>query len=403
MPNVPPSANGGSYSPLVDPGSANPPAIFEPSQPLIAGAPPQVWVAASGGPNWGGCLVSLSFDGVNYDYIGTISSAAYQGALTSALAAYSGSNPDITDTLAIDLTESAGLFPTAATDADARNGRTLCYVCPAFGSALFTGSISGTTLTVSAVASGTLAAGQQIFGPGVAAGTLIESGSGSSWTINNSQAVASTSMAALGSSATCPGNGELLAYGAVSATGTYTNNLTYLYRGLDGTTGAAHATGDFFTRIDLGEVDTAPNSVLTYNLPTQYIGATVYLKLQSFNVFGNALQDISDVTEYSYTPSGTGYGGGGGGVPGTPTGLTGLAISGMVALQWSPNPSGDHVEYYNVLRATASGGPYSVIGTPTNNAFSDANVTHGTTYYYEIEAVNAVGTSAASSPIAVTP
>jgi len=396
-----PSAQGGGYDRNVDPGPVNPPAIFEPPQAIVPGAAPQVWIAASGGPDWGGCLVSISFDGVNYDYAGTITSAAYQGVLTAALPAASGI--DTTDTLAIDLTQSAGILPTAATNADASAGRTLSYVCPAFGSALYTGSISGTTLSVSALASGAIAVGDSVFGPDVAAGTTIESGSGSTWTVNNSQTVASGPMADIGASATCPNNGELLAYGAVSATGTYTNDLTYLNRGLFGTTGRAFSSGDFFSRIDLGELDGPPNSVITYNLPTQYIGATIYLKLQSFNVFGNALQDISDVTEFSYTPSGTGYGGGGGGVPGTPSGLTGLTLNSVVYLQWLANPSGDHVEYYNVLRATASGGPYSVIGTPTNNAFSDANVAHGTTYYYEIEAVNAVGTSGASSPIGVTP
>src|SRR5580704_15989153 len=95
------SAQGGGYDRNVDPGDVNPPAIFEPSTAIIPGSPPQVWVAASGGGDWGGCLVSLSFDGTNYDYIGTITSPAYQGALTASLAAASGL--DTADTLAIDL------------------------------------------------------------------------------------------------------------------------------------------------------------------------------------------------------------------------------------------------------------------------------------------------------------
>lgn len=327
------SAAGGGYDPNVDPGNVNPPAIFEPSTAIIPGSSPQVWVAASGGANWGGCLVSISFDGTNYDYIGTITSAAYQGVLTANLPAASGL--DTADTLAIDLGESAGILPTSATHADADASRTLVYVCPSY-------------------------------------------------------------------TTTAPGNGELLAYGAVSATGTYTNDLMYLQRALYGTTGQAFPSGAFFTRIDLGEVNTPPNSVVTCTLPTQYIGATIYLKLQSFNVFGNTLQDIADVTEYTYTPSGSGYGGGSGGVPGTPTGLTGYAIHGFIALQWNANPPGDHVAYYNVLRATASGGPYSTIGTSTTTAYSDYSVTSGDTYYYEIGAVNAAGTGAACSPISVT-
>jgi len=228
------SASGGKFDPNVDPGPVNPPAIFEPSSALTGGLA-QVWVAASGGANWGGALVSISFDGANFSNIGYLTAPAYQGVLTAALPAASGL--DTTDTLGIDLSESVGIFPTAASDADANAFRTLCYLCPAFTSA-------------------------------------------------------------------APSNGELLSYGAVSATGTYTSNLTYLQRGLYGTGGSAHASAAFFTRIDLGGIDTPPNSVLTYDLPAAYIGAAFSLKFQSFNVFGNALEDISTVTEYNYTPSG---------------------------------------------------------------------------------------------------
>ena len=63
--------------------------------------------------------------------------------------------------------------------------------------ATFTDSISGTTLTVSSV-TGTIAAGQNIVGANVQPGTQIVSGSGSSWVVDTSQTVASTSMTAGG-------------------------------------------------------------------------------------------------------------------------------------------------------------------------------------------------------------
>lgn len=327
------SAQGGGYDRQVDPGNINPPAIFEPSTAIIPGSSPQVWVAASGGANWGGCLVSLSFDGVNYDYIGTITSPAYQGVLTAGLAAASGL--DTTDTLAIDLTESAGVLPTAATNADANAFRTLCYICPAF-------------------------------------------------------------------TTTAPGNGELLAYGAVSATGTYTNNLTYLQRGLYGTTGGAHASGDFFTRIDLGELDTPPNSVIAYTLPAQYIGATLYLKLQSFNVFGNALQDIASVAEYTYTPNGQGYGGGAGGVPTAPASFTATLYTYTVGLNWNDNPPGDNVSKYIVQRKLHSAGTWNNIATAYASQYNDSSGISNTTYDYQIVAVNAAGDSAPSSIQTIT-
>ena len=66
-------------------------------------------------------------------------------------------------------------------------------------SVTFTGSMSGTTLTVTAVTSGTLAVGQQIFGLGIANSTVITAfGTGSggigTYTLSTSQTVASESM-----------------------------------------------------------------------------------------------------------------------------------------------------------------------------------------------------------------
>ena len=55
--------------------------------------------------------------------------------------------------------------------------------CAVSVSASFTGTISGTTLTVSSV-TGTLVIGQGVSGTSVLAGTVIAAGSGSSWTVN---------------------------------------------------------------------------------------------------------------------------------------------------------------------------------------------------------------------------
>jgi hypothetical protein len=124
------------------------PVLFEPPAALLAaqqsgtlGSPgdgtgvapsggSQIWIAASpanADPTWGGCEVWLSFDDATYKRIGTITKSANQGTLTANLAAYSGANPDTTDTLAIDLGISVGDLPTA-TDADAQAARTLVYV-----------------------------------------------------------------------------------------------------------------------------------------------------------------------------------------------------------------------------------------------------------------------------------
>lgn len=67
---------------------------------------------------------------------------------------------------------------------------------PAFSA---TGSISGTTLTVSAVGSGELVVGQQVFGTGVAANTVITAlgtgtGGTGTYTVNQSQTVSSETL-----------------------------------------------------------------------------------------------------------------------------------------------------------------------------------------------------------------
>ena len=56
--------------------------------------------------------------------------------------------------------------------------------------AVFQGTISGTTLTITRVISGTIAVSQSLFGIGVPNETVIVSGSGTTWTINNTASIA---------------------------------------------------------------------------------------------------------------------------------------------------------------------------------------------------------------------
>lgn len=74
---------------------------------------------------------------------------------------------------------------------------------PEAGAVAFTGSISGTTLTVTAVASGALALGQPISGAGISAGTVLTAfGSGTggtgTYSVNNSQTIGSEAMTGTG-------------------------------------------------------------------------------------------------------------------------------------------------------------------------------------------------------------
>jgi hypothetical protein len=94
----------------------------------------------------------------------------------------------------------------------------------------------------------------------------------------------------------CIVDSELVSYAASALTSANSYALTYLYRGLYGTAIAAHSSGAAFARLD--------NTVFKYDLPAQYVGKTLYIKLQSFNVFGGGVQDISSCTIFTFTPSG---------------------------------------------------------------------------------------------------
>lgn len=68
----------------------------------------------------------------------------------------------------------------------------------------FTGSIAGSTLTVSSV-TGAIAIGQTLYGAGVTAGTTITAGAGTSWTVSAAQTVGSEAMAAANATQFAPG------------------------------------------------------------------------------------------------------------------------------------------------------------------------------------------------------
>ena len=62
--------------------------------------------------------------------------------------------------------------------------------------AVFIGSITGTTLTVTSVTSGSIGVGNALYGTGITQGTFITSGSGTSWIVNQSQTLGSTTITA---------------------------------------------------------------------------------------------------------------------------------------------------------------------------------------------------------------
>jgi subtilisin family serine protease len=89
--------------------------------------------------------------------------------------------------------------------------------------------------------------------------------------------------------------------------------------------------------------------------------------------------------------------------PGAPA-LTATGAAGKVQLSWTaPSTNGSPITAYRLYRGTSSGGqganPIQTFGS-SSFAFDDTAVTAGTTYYYRVEAVNAIGATKSSERFA---
>lgn len=304
---------------LVSPGDVNTPAIFEPAASLTGGMA-QVWLGLSGGADWGGADVWLSFDDVTFNRIGSVTNPCRQGVTLADFPSHA--DPDSADTLSVDLTESQGVLPASVTTADA----------DAFRSLFILG-------------------------------------------IGSSAEIGAYGNSALGASA-------------------FKFDLTYIRRGLYGTPIGDHPSGTGFCRID--------DTIFKFDLPAAYVGAPLYFKFPSFNRFGGALQDLASAATYTYTPSGTGFGGGAGGVPLTPTGLGATGGTNQVALAWSANPPSDGVTLYKLYRGTGHLVAFSsctLIASVNALSYVDTGLAGATEYTYYLVAHNAIGDSGHEGPV----
>jgi len=84
--------------------------------------------------------------------------------------------------------------------------------------------------------------------------------------------------------------------------------------------------------------------------------------------------------------------------PATPTGLKARAGNLSVTLSWNLSSGATS---YNLKRSTVNGGPYTTVKSyPNPQAYQ--SVTGGTTYYYVVSGVNALGESANSAQVSAT-
>lgn len=86
-------------------------------------------------------------------------------------------------------------------------------------------------------------------------------------------------------------------------------------------------------------------------------------------------------------------------LPGAPGGLSAVSSGASVALTWTATAGATG---YTVSRSTTSGTGYAAIATPAGATFTDSAAPAGGTYYYIVSALNAAGTSAASTEASAT-
>ena len=86
--------------------------------------------------------------------------------------------------------------------------------------------------------------------------------------------------------------------------------------------------------------------------------------------------------------------------PATPTGLSADAGNAQVVLTWNAAAGATS---YNIYRSTVSGGTTLHQAGVTAATFVDTGLANGTTYYYQVSAVNAAGESGKSGEVFATP
>jgi fibronectin type 3 domain-containing protein len=86
--------------------------------------------------------------------------------------------------------------------------------------------------------------------------------------------------------------------------------------------------------------------------------------------------------------------------PAAPTNLVATAGNGQVALSWAASGGATS---YNIYRSTASGGEAFLTSGVSGTAFTDTGLSNGTTYFYEVTAVNGAGESGKSNEASARP
>jgi hypothetical protein len=280
---------------LTAPGKCNTPVVFEPPSGLTGGQY-QVWMIASGGLAQQPTNAATSSG--NVLHFGSVSSVVVAGCVVEDLT-NSGAIPagtTVASTTATTVTLSANV-----TGSGVGNGDSIAFYSPNWGGCEVWISSDNSTYALA----GTIARGGR---QGVLSAALPVSGDPDTTdtlsvdlAMSGGQLISGTQADADNAITLCYCDGELISYETATLTAPYRYNLTYLRRGLYGTPILAHGAGASFARFGLNDP-----YLFKYTYPASLIGQTIYVKLQSFNTFGQELISLSSITPTSYTLTGNG-------------------------------------------------------------------------------------------------
>jgi hypothetical protein len=146
-------------------------------------------------------------------------------------------------------------------------------------------------------------------------------------------------------------------------------------------------------RVTIADQSTNAHATQSYvlNIPSILGAATAFVGFTGATGGGTAIQDI---LSWSFVPAGA--------EPTVPINLSATGGVGQVSLNWQPAVGATSYNLYRSIMPGAEGNTPFRTGL-TSTSFVDSGLTNGTTYYYEVTAVNANGETAQSSEASATP